>query len=198
MQLIRGRRTVDAVDATLGAMAAIADRTGALVQLVDARYVVDREQVALAVELATAAIAADRQIAEEPQIELLVYLAGTRQIDRALQLSLDPAVETYLAVVSGGGSPRSCSMQWNRCSSPRRCRSSGRGMTSRMRSGGSQPAISGGSSASVWRWSPRWCDPFVSGGNLRGSIFCTDMSAHRILTDSIIDYFDNLVIQIFQ
>jgi Uncharacterized conserved protein len=108
MQLIRGRRTVDAVDATLGAMAAIADRTGALVQLVDARYVVDREQVALAVELATAAIAADRQIAEEPQIELLVYLAGTRQIDRALQLSLDPAVETYLAVVSGGDGEAAC------------------------------------------------------------------------------------------
>ena len=48
------------------------------------------------------AIAEGRQIAEEPAIELLVYLAGTRQIDRALQLSLDPAVETYLAVVSGG------------------------------------------------------------------------------------------------
>ena len=108
MQLIRGRRTVDDVDATLEAMAAIADRTGALVQLVDARYVVDREQVALAVELATEAIAADRQIADEPAIELLVYLAGTRQIDRALQLSLDPAVETYLAVVSGGEAEAAC------------------------------------------------------------------------------------------
>ncbi|PNW61808.1 UNVERIFIED_CONTAM: hypothetical protein BEN50_25715 [Euhalothece sp. KZN 001] len=108
MQLIRGRRTVDDVDVTLSAMAAIAERTGALVQLVDARYVVDREQLALAVELATEAIAADRQIADEPAIELLVYLAGTRQIDRALQLSLDAAVETYLAVVDGGDSETAC------------------------------------------------------------------------------------------
>jgi KEOPS complex subunit Cgi121 len=102
MELIRGHLSVDDVDATLETMAAIAERTGATVQLVDARYVVDETQVALAVELATAAMAEDRQIADAPAIELLVYLAGTRQIDRALQLSLDPAVETYLAVISGG------------------------------------------------------------------------------------------------
>ena len=102
MELVRGRLVVDDVDAVLGTMTAIAERTGALIQLVDARYVVDEQQLALAVELATEAIAEGRQIAEEPAIELLVYLAGTRQIDRALQLSLDPAVETYLAVVSGG------------------------------------------------------------------------------------------------
>ena len=102
MEVVRGRMRVDDVDRVLGTMAAIADRTGALIQLVDARYVVDEQQLALAVDLATEAIAEDRQIAEEPAIEVLVYLAGTRQIDRALQLSLDPAVETYLAIVSGG------------------------------------------------------------------------------------------------
>jgi len=102
MELIRGRLMVDDVDAVLGTMGAIGERTGALIQLVDARYVVDDRQLELAVELATEAIADGRQIAEEPAIEVLVYLAGTRQIDRALQLSLDPAVETYVGIVSGG------------------------------------------------------------------------------------------------
>lgn len=59
------------------------------VQALDARYLVGPEHVARAVELAERERAAGAAIARDPAVEILLYAAGRRQIDRALEMGLD-------------------------------------------------------------------------------------------------------------
>ena len=94
MRVIEGTADIDDVGAFVETLGAIGDRHGATVQAFDARYVVDRAHLELAVELATRAHARSDTIAEDFGVEILLYAAGRRQINRALTMG-----------VSGGDCP---------------------------------------------------------------------------------------------
>ncbi|WP_436907441.1 KEOPS complex subunit Cgi121 [Halosimplex marinum] len=89
MELIEGVAAVDDLDAFAARLGEIGDEHGVTVQAFDARYVVDRAHLARAVELADRALARGENVARDRAVEILLYAAGTRQIDRALELGVD-------------------------------------------------------------------------------------------------------------
>jgi KEOPS complex subunit Cgi121 len=87
--LVEGRATVEDVDAFVEALAGIGDAHDAIVQAFDARYVVDGVHLDRALDLAERAHARGDGIADDLAVEVLLYAAGRRQIDRALAMGVD-------------------------------------------------------------------------------------------------------------
>ena len=87
MRLVEGVADVDDVDAFL---ADLTDGVGedCTVQAFDARYVVDRAHLQRAVELADRAFARGENVARDRGMEMLLFAAGRRQIDRALEMGV--------------------------------------------------------------------------------------------------------------
>ena len=108
MRLVEGRATVESLDGFLAHLDGSADDTGCTVQAFDARYVVDATHLRRAVELADRAIDRGENVARDRGIEIALYAAGRRQIDRALGMGV-PEGEAPLVVVcdargaDGGG-----------------------------------------------------------------------------------------------
>lgn len=105
MELVEGVATVEAVDPFLERRAAVGEATGATVQLFDARYVVDRGHIERAVTLAGRERERGDGIARDPAVEILLYAAGRRQIDRALEMGVSAGTHPVVAVAVGGDEP---------------------------------------------------------------------------------------------
>lgn len=105
MEVVEGRATVDAVDAFLDELGAIGDRFETAIQAFDARYVVDRAHLELAVTLANRAHGRDDAIADDRAVEFLVYAAGRRQIDAAIEMGISTGTGPVVVVVDGGDEP---------------------------------------------------------------------------------------------
>jgi KEOPS complex subunit Cgi121 len=88
MELVEATATVADVDAFLGRLGAIGDEHGVTVQAFDARYVVGREHLARAATLADRARERGEAVARDRAMEILLYAAGRRQIDRALAMGI--------------------------------------------------------------------------------------------------------------
>ncbi|WP_435196247.1 KEOPS complex subunit Cgi121 [Natronomonas sp. EA1] len=102
MALVEGVATVTDVGAFVATLADIEDETGATVQAFDARYVVGEEHLAFALELADRERERGHAIARDRGMEVLLYAAGRRQIDRALTMGV-AAGETPVVVLVDGG-----------------------------------------------------------------------------------------------
>jgi KEOPS complex subunit Cgi121 len=99
MEIVEGTADIDDVGGFVETLGSIGDRHGVTVQAFDARYVVDREHLELAVELATRAHARGDTIAEDFGVEILLYAAGRRQINRALTMGVSEGDCPVVAVV---------------------------------------------------------------------------------------------------
>jgi len=88
VRLIEGTATVDDLDAFLGDLTEIGAETGCTVQAFDAGYVVDRTHLERALESADRAIDRGENVARDRGVEVMLYAAGRRQIDRALTLGV--------------------------------------------------------------------------------------------------------------
>lgn len=102
-RIVEGRLTVDDLDEFLAAVDSIAEATGAVVQAFDADRVVDAAHLRLATRLAARAIARGEAVARDPAVEVLVYAAGRRQIDRALELGVSPGEQPAAVVAADFG-----------------------------------------------------------------------------------------------
>ncbi|EMA66100.1 KEOPS complex Cgi121-like subunit [Halorubrum aidingense JCM 13560] len=102
-RLVRGTAAVEDLDAFLEALDGIADETGAVVQAFDASLVVSGAHLREAVRLAARAIARDEAVARDPGVEILLYAAGRRQIDRALQLGVSEGERRIVVLVADFG-----------------------------------------------------------------------------------------------
>jgi KEOPS complex subunit Cgi121 len=98
VRVVEGVATVDDLDAVLDRLDAVADEHGVTVQAFDARYVAGRAHLARAVELADRAFARGENVARDRGVEILLYAAGRRQIDDALEMGLREG-RTPVAVV---------------------------------------------------------------------------------------------------
>jgi len=103
MRLVEGRLVVDDLEACLAAIDAIEAETGAVIQAFDATRVVDGHQLRRATALAARALARGEAVATDPAVEVLVYAAGRRQIDQALDLGIKPGAQPAVFVVADGG-----------------------------------------------------------------------------------------------
>ncbi|AUG46118.1 KEOPS complex component [Haloarcula taiwanensis] len=99
MEVVEGTAEIDDVGSFVETLGAIGDRHGVIVQAFDARYVVDRAHLELAVELATRAHRRGDAIAEDFGVEILLYAAGRRQINRALTMGVGEGSCPVVAVV---------------------------------------------------------------------------------------------------
>jgi len=101
MRVLEGRATIEDVDAAVAELAAIGDERSCTVQSFDARYLVGREHLERAVELADRAIERGENVARDRGVEILLYAAGRRQIDDALAMGVE-AGEIDVAVLVDG------------------------------------------------------------------------------------------------
>ncbi|AUX10649.1 KEOPS complex subunit Cgi121 [Halalkaliarchaeum desulfuricum] len=101
MRVVEGVARVDDLEEFLAEVGRIGEETGAVVQVFDARYVVSRAHLERAVELAERARDRGEEIARDPAVEILLYAAGRRQIDRALQMGIEEGETPAVAVVVG-------------------------------------------------------------------------------------------------
>ncbi|WP_247003549.1 KEOPS complex subunit Cgi121 [Halosolutus gelatinilyticus] len=88
MELLECRLEIDGLDSFVRDLGAIGDRRGVTVQAFDARYVADRRHLERAVDLADRAIVRGENVARDRAVEILLYAAGRRQIDRALEMGV--------------------------------------------------------------------------------------------------------------
>jgi len=106
MAVVEGRADIDDVGAFVAELDAIGDAHGVTVQAFDARYVVDRAHLERAVALAGRARDRGEAIADDFGVEILLYAAGRRQIDRALEMGVSEGECPVVAVVVGEASER--------------------------------------------------------------------------------------------
>ncbi len=102
MEVVEGVATVEDVDAFVERLDRIGAEFGATVQAFDARYVVDRGHLERALELADRANERDDAIARDRAVEMLLYAAGRRQINRALEMGVSAGECPVVAVADGG------------------------------------------------------------------------------------------------
>ena len=106
MELVEGIATVEDVNEFVAQLSGIAAEHGSTVQAFDARTVVDREHLELAVELARRERERGEAIADDEAVEILLYAAGRRQINRALEMGVSEGEGPVVVVVAGGDEHR--------------------------------------------------------------------------------------------
>lgn len=103
MRILERTAVVEETDAFLGELAEIRDRHGVTAQAFDARYVISPLHVKEAVGKARRSFERDENVADALSMEVLLYAAGTRQIDVATHIGLRPGEHDAVFVVEGGG-----------------------------------------------------------------------------------------------
>jgi KEOPS complex subunit Cgi121 len=103
MRLVTGTPT-GSVEALLGALDGVTTG-GVTAQAFDARYVADRAHLERAVALADRERSRGEGIADSRAMEILLYAAGRRQIDRALAMGARGGEPAALVVAGGDGTP---------------------------------------------------------------------------------------------
>ena len=88
MELFECTLAIDDLDSFVAEIGAIGDRHDVTIQAFDARYVADRAHLERAVDLADRSIARGENVARDRAVEILLYAAGRRQIDRALEMGV--------------------------------------------------------------------------------------------------------------
>ena len=91
------------VGAFVDALDAVGAEHGVTVQAFDARHVVSRRHLERAVELADRERRRGDGIARDRGVEILLYAAGRRQIDRSLRMGVDEGVTPAVVLVDGDG-----------------------------------------------------------------------------------------------
>lgn len=104
MYVLEGTATVADVTEFVEHLAAVGDDHDCVVQAFDARLVAGYDHLATATRYAARAHRRDDAVARDPAVEVLVYAAGRRQIQRALEMGVD-AGETSTAVVVASDFP---------------------------------------------------------------------------------------------
>lgn len=101
METVTGTAEIDDVPQFVEELQTIAERHGCLLQAIDARYVAGDTHLETAVRLTRRALDNERAVAADPAMELLLYLAATRQIDEALEVGITGGEQTLVIVVDG-------------------------------------------------------------------------------------------------
>lgn len=99
MRLLTGTAAVEIPDDAVADLDAVGERFDCTLQAFDARSVADAEHLRRAVELADRERGRGEGIARDRGVEILLYAAGRRQIDRALAMGID-AGETPAVVLA--------------------------------------------------------------------------------------------------
>ena len=100
MELVEGRATIEDIDRFVADLTAIGDDHDCAIQAFDARYIVSRGHLERALELADRARTRSEAVAHDRGVEILLYAAGRRQIDRALELGVNAGERRIVVLVA--------------------------------------------------------------------------------------------------
>ena len=103
MRVVAGTVAVESVDAFVERLGAVGADHAVTVQAFDARYVVDRGHLERAVELADRAIDRGENVADDRAVEILLYAAGRRQINRAFGMGVSEGTNRVVVLVDDPG-----------------------------------------------------------------------------------------------
>ncbi|GAA0222728.1 KEOPS complex subunit Cgi121 [Haladaptatus pallidirubidus] len=101
MKLVEGEITIDDLDEFLSRVGAIDDESNCAIQAFDARFVAGRDHLESAVEHANRAFDRGENVARDPAVEILLYAAGRRQINQALEMGVSEGEQEVIVVVDG-------------------------------------------------------------------------------------------------
>jgi KEOPS complex subunit Cgi121 len=101
MEIVTGRTEISDLDAFVAELDSIGKKFDCAVQAFDARYIAGSEHLERAVALANRAAERDETIARDRNVEILLYAAGRRQINRAFEIGVSEG-ENELVVVADG------------------------------------------------------------------------------------------------
>jgi KEOPS complex subunit Cgi121 len=101
MRVVDGRAEIADLDSFLDRLGAIGDEYDCAVQAFDADLVVGEDHLRAAVEHADRAFDRGESVARDPAVEILLYAAGRRQINRALRMGVDEGDAPVAVVVHG-------------------------------------------------------------------------------------------------
>ena len=82
-------------------LTAIATKYECVIQSFDARYIVGKSHLTLATEYSKRAFERENSIAKDPAVELLLYASGRRQINRAMEMCINPKTTGIVIVIYG-------------------------------------------------------------------------------------------------
>jgi len=99
MEIVEGTADIDDLDGSLDQLTEIGQSHGVTVQAFDARYVADAPHLRRAVDHAVRALDRNTTIADDPGVEILLYAAGRRQINQALEMGISAGRCPVAAVV---------------------------------------------------------------------------------------------------
>ncbi|WP_458186424.1 KEOPS complex subunit Cgi121 [Haladaptatus sp. NG-WS-4] len=99
MRLVEGRVEIDDLDAFLERLGAIGEEFDCAVQAFDARYVAGRPHLESAVEHANRAFDREENVARDRAVEVLLYAAGRRQINQALEMGVSEGEQPVVVAV---------------------------------------------------------------------------------------------------
>ena len=102
MEFVEGQAEIEDLDEFINEIDQIRDETGSTIQFFNADYVASERHLRRAAELAQRAGERGTTIARDPAVELLVYAAGRRQINRALEMGVSEGSLAVVGVVDGG------------------------------------------------------------------------------------------------
>jgi KEOPS complex subunit Cgi121 len=102
MELVEGVAEIENVDRLIERLGEIGATHGCVITAFDARYLVGRTHVEQAVELAKRAVRRGENVADDRAIEVLLYAAGRRQIDRAIEIGVPAGEEPVVVCVEHG------------------------------------------------------------------------------------------------
>lgn len=102
MKVLYGAASIDDLGSFLDHIETVREETGTVVQAFDPAYVVGERHLQRAAELAARSIVRGANVADDPAVELLLYAAGRRQIDRALEMGVSAGDEAVVCVVLDG------------------------------------------------------------------------------------------------
>ncbi|ELY46357.1 KEOPS complex subunit Cgi121 [Natronorubrum sulfidifaciens] len=101
MELLECVLEIDDIDVFVAQLGEIGERHDVTVQAFDSRYVAGPNHLERAVSLADRAIARGENVARDRAVEILLYAAGRRQIDRALEMGVDKGRHRAVILVAG-------------------------------------------------------------------------------------------------
>lgn len=104
MRIVEGHAEIDEIDAFVERIGEIGEEHGVTVQTFDARYVADAAHLRRAVDHAARSIERGETIADDPGVEILLYAAGRRQINQALEMGVSTGECPVVGVVVDCGS----------------------------------------------------------------------------------------------
>ncbi len=101
--IVAGTVTIEEVDGFLSILRAIAQEFAVTIQAFNAELIVGAEHVTSAVKKAVRAVEQKKGLTSDLSLEILLYAAGKRQIERALAMGVTKGENNVVIVIVDGG-----------------------------------------------------------------------------------------------